>query len=337
MFKLRYPLFVVLGLFVACGGKVLVDENGNPNPGGGAGTDVVLPGTTTGVGTSGSFGTAGSAVAGFYDTGGAYTAGFYGTGGVYVAGGAGFVTTGGAGYSGPCGPVLCPAGAVCCNPQCGICVPAGQGCPAIFCGSGGSGVAGSIGAGGAIGGCGTPDSCLARIPGPSRCSNEQFCLCKSCMCEANMCESDPGCQLIWQCALKVGCSGKSCYTPQTCQPIIDKIGLGSSSMSMFLKLDACDSGTGCASTCPSAVDAGVCASPPPAVQGAACNANSTPDGTECSWACADSRMNTYISKCSGTSCVCNYNGNTICSCKGTGQNRGSACGDCCPSALGWSR
>jgi len=328
MLRLRYPLFVVLGLFVACGGKLLVDENRGGDHGAG-GSVPVLTGAS---GSSGSNGTAGGYTAGFYDTGGAY-----GAGGVYVAGSGGFLTTGVGGFSGPCGPTLCPAGTQCCNPQCGVCVAYGLACPAIACGgSAGSGFGGSVGTAGAFpGGCGTPDSCLARIPGPLRCANEQYCLCKSCMCEANTCESDPGCQQIWQCALKLGCTGKSCYAPQMCQPIIDKIGLGSLSMATYLKLDACEAGSGCAATCTSVVDAGACGNPPPAVGGGKCTAMSGPSVDECSWSCSDSLMNSFVSKCSGTACSCYYNGSLTCSCKG-GIPRGSACGDCCPS-MGWTR
>src|SRR5258707_1362012 len=105
MLRLRYPVFVVLGMFVACGGKVLVDQNGGSDPGTG-GSGIVLPGASgANVGSSGSIGTAGAYVAGSFNAGGASTAGFYGTGGVYTAGSAGFFAAGGGGFS-PCGPTI---------------------------------------------------------------------------------------------------------------------------------------------------------------------------------------------------------------------------------------
>jgi hypothetical protein len=337
MLRLRYPLFVVLAMFVACGGKVLVDQNGGGDQGaGGSGV------ASTSAGTSGSYGTAGAYVAGFYDTGGAYTAGFYGAGGLYaggdggayVAGFAGFYTGGGGGPI-PCGPVLCPLGSQCCSPSCGICTPFGAACPAVVCGGGTAGFAGSFGTGGAPG-CGTFPSCQARIPGPLACPPEAQCLCGSCMCQSNACENDPGCQQIWSCALKFNCHGKQCYSPQSCQPIMDKVGTGSPSMSMYLNLESCRTGSGCATYC-GVVDAGpACASPPPAVGGGACVASGGAPSNECSWACTDLQMNSYISKCSGPTCNCYYNGRLTCTCPGK-FNQGSACGECCPSSPGWTR
>jgi hypothetical protein len=326
MFRLRAPLLVAFGLVVACGGKVLVDESGSRDRG-------TTTGTATTGGTSGSYGIGGAYVAGF-GTAGAYVAG---AAGAYVAGAAGgYVGTGGfagagGGYT-SCGPALCPPGTQCCNASCGICTPIGGGCPAIACGAGGSGIGGAGGTGG--GGCGTPDSCLARIPGALSCKNEELCFCKSCMCEANVCESDAGCEQIWQCALKLNCHSGDCYAPDKCKSIIDSVGL--LSMGMFVKLDACRSGSACAATCTPPVDAGVCLSPPPAA-GGKCDASGPDDaGTDCAWSCVDLKMNTFVSKCSGSECSCLYNGSILCSCKGQ-FNRGSACGQCCPSSMGWFR
>ena len=271
--------------------------------------------TGTGIGVGGYYGTGGSGVAG-----GVAGVGYPGTGGFYGAGGA---------YI-PCGPTNCPAGTQCCNPQCGLCVAVGGGCPAIACGTGGSGIAGSFGVGG---GCGNPASCQGRFPPSPYCPGEAGCVCNSCACPANTCLDDFGCQQILQCALKLNCRGMACYSPQTCKGVIDQFGVGSISMNLALQLDQCRTNSGCDGRCGVGGAAGGplgCPFPPPMI-GGQCSGQYSPDGT-CSEQCFDGNMNSYVAKCSGGICQCVFDGKALCSCfnGGFGGFGGGPCGSCCP-------
>jgi hypothetical protein len=320
MYRLRAPFFVVLALIAACGAKVLVDSSSGDQGGGGSSIGSVGQGGTN-VGTAGSFGTG---AAGAYVAGGG---GFYGTGGFYGEAG-----------SFPCGPRFCSAAAVCCNSQCGICVPPGAGCPAIACGTdGGFGTGGSSGIAGAfgMGDCGgepypNMQACLTLFRGPLPCPQESLCLCNSCTCPAIICLGDLGCQQIWQCALKFNCRGTSCYTPQSCQKVIDQYGMGSPSMNLALRLDRCVAGSGC-DNCGGAVDAGAgCSVLPPPIGGWGCTGSGGPG--QCDRQCRDDQMNTYSTKCANNACTCYYDGQLVCSCFQGPNGFGGSCGTCCP---GW--
>jgi hypothetical protein len=223
---------------------------------------------------------------------------------------------GGAGGFTPCGPIICGPGLRCCNP-CGYCAANGQSCPS--CGTGG--------AGGAGGGCGSVGQCLMPLTGP--CMQRGACMCGVCLCQTHACEGDPGCLEILQCALKMNCSGPSCYTPTTCQPVIDRYGLNSRSFQLALAVDQCATNARCPSGCGvPTVDAGPspCKLPPAPVGMVGCSGAGSPDA--CSQMCTDGAMNSYIAKCANGVCSCFYDGSQTCMCTMTSPN--GTCGSCCP-------
>jgi hypothetical protein len=217
---------------------------------------------------------------------------------------------------------LCGPGLFCCNASCGICVSPGQSCPGIGCGTGGSTGVGGFGGGPS---CGTFGSCMAQLA--SACPERGACVCGGCLCEVAACQRDPGCQQIIGCVMKTNCSGPACYTPQTCQSIIDRYGLNSPSVRMAIAIDNCGARSGCQTRC--SVDAGpACASPPPPAPGPiGCMNSST--GSECYSDCRDAAMNNYLSKCANGTCSCYYNGRQTCMCPMTSPN--GLCSSCCPA------
>jgi len=72
----------------------------------------------------------------------------------------------------------------------------------------------------------------------------QQCLCTSCSSEIVDCFSNFGCALILACAQQSGCQGLSCYSAQTCRPVIDQFGgLTGKSMGAVLSLLSCSVGS----------------------------------------------------------------------------------------------
>ena len=222
----------------------------------------------------------------------------------------------------PCGPNSCGPGFYCCNAGCGICIAPGQVCPDIACGTGGRAGAGGFGGSGS---CGTPGACVMQLAGT--CPQRSTCTCSGCLCEVAACERDVGCQQIIACALKTNCTGPACYTPQTCQSVIDRFGINSPSFNLALAVDNCGRQRGCDGLCN--VDAGpACALPPPPAPGTVgCSGSASIDGRDCSEECRDSSMNDYIAKCSNGTCFCYYNGKQTCACP---MSQNGMCASCCP-------
>ena len=107
--------------------------------------------------------------------------------------------------------------------------------------AGGAGAAGASGVGGEAGNIGE----LCSVLGGNSCA---ACACKSCAPSIQACFSDLGCTGIFICAQQSGCSGLNCYSPSTCQTVIDQAGgLGGASLSKVFALLTC-SGTA-QSTC----------------------------------------------------------------------------------------
>ena len=66
------------------------------------------------------------------------------------------------------------------------------------------------------------------------------CLCKTCSSQIVECFSNFGCALIFACAQQTGCQGISCYSAQTCRPVIDQLGgIGGKAMKGVLSLLTC--------------------------------------------------------------------------------------------------
>ncbi len=313
MFNVRPWLLAGL-IFAACGGREIGGSDGIGG-GGGSGTAGSGGNSSSAVTTGPSTGTAITTTSGVTtgSSGPTTTTTTTTTGGFAGAGGAGGIT--------PCGPISCGPGLSCCNASCGICVTQGQACPAIGCGTGGS-----TGAGGSSP-CGTYEQCVTRLPG--NCSPRSGCLCSACLCQTNACENDSGCQQILGCAFKMNCGGTGCYTPQTCQAIIDHYGLNSRSFQLALQVEQCSQRAACP-RCGVAVDAGpACVFPPPPAGGvSSCSGSGSPDGFECSQVCTDGAMNSYVAKCSNGICNCFYDGRQTCTCSSTVPF--GMCGSCCP-------
>lgn len=69
------------------------------------------------------------------------------------------------------------------------------------------------------GGSGGVAECVAQSE-----SDCEACLCADCFQEYGDCVGDFGCPKILECIDEKGCSGLDCYTPDTCQKVIDKYG-----------------------------------------------------------------------------------------------------------------
>jgi hypothetical protein len=70
------------------------------------------------------------------------------------------------------------------------------------------------------------------------------CLCTTCLPNYQDCKGDHGCWEIIECAVRAGCTGTACYTPQTCMSVIDAV--GNASISTIISMDF---GT-CTAKCP---------------------------------------------------------------------------------------
>ena len=79
--------------------------------------------------------------------------------------------------------------------------------------------ASSTGATTGEGGSGGVAECVAQSE-----SDCEACLCADCFQEYGDCVGDFGCPKILECIDEAGCSGLDCYTPDTCQKVIDKYG-----------------------------------------------------------------------------------------------------------------
>lgn len=69
------------------------------------------------------------------------------------------------------------------------------------------------------GGSGGVAECVAQSQ--TKC---EACLCADCFQSYGDCVGDFGCPKILECIDEVGCSGLDCYTPDTCQKVIDQFG-----------------------------------------------------------------------------------------------------------------
>ncbi|MES1174601.1 MAG: hypothetical protein ABUL62_09735 [Myxococcales bacterium] len=219
----RLLLCACLTLLIGCGARTstLEDELGGQNAGGAAGD----PGYS---GSGGVHLTPGGGA----PSGGAPTAGFGFGGSLPIpAGGApaagapfGGAPAGGFGTGGAAGA---PHGGA---PFAGA--PAG-GAPFAGAPAGGFAGFGAIGGDAGTGGIGE----LCSVLGGSTCAE---CQCKTCAPAIEGCFSDLGCTFIFACAQQTGCNGISCYSPTTCQPVIDQFGgLGGASMKRVFSLLTC--------------------------------------------------------------------------------------------------
>jgi hypothetical protein len=219
----RFVLCACLTLLPGCGARTstLEDELGGQNQGGASG------GTPIGGsnGRGGSNPTAGAGGASF--AGGS----FAGAGGVSFAG-APFGGAGGVHFAGAPSAGAPAAGA-----------PSAGAGGVSFAGSGGISVAGApFGGFGAVAGAPTAGAGgsigeLCSVLGSSTCEQ---CVCKSCAPAIEGCFSDLGCAFIFACAQQTGCQNLGCYSPSTCEPVIDQFGgLGGSSMKKVLSLLTC--------------------------------------------------------------------------------------------------
>jgi hypothetical protein len=212
----RLVVCASLALLIGCGARTstLEEELGGQNAGGAAGGAGLSSGNggappTPGGGPS----TGGVSAAGAPATGGAGTGGSYPfPGGGAPAAGAPVGGSGGISFAG---------------------APAG--------GFGGSfgGFGGSFAGFGAIGGeAGTGGVAeLCSVLGNSSCAE---CQCKTCAPAIDACFADIGCALIFLCAQQTGCNGISCYSPTTCQSVIDQSGgLAGKSLARVFALAAC--------------------------------------------------------------------------------------------------
>jgi hypothetical protein len=92
---------------------------------------------------------------------------------------------------------------------------------------GDDGGAGATGAGGAGGAGGSGNGGEAGSGGGEACVPVdacQECGAMSCPEERAACCSTPGCPTIIACAREHDCNGTDCYTPETCQAVIDENG-----------------------------------------------------------------------------------------------------------------
>jgi hypothetical protein len=105
-------------------------------------------------------------------------------------------------------------------------------------GTGGAPFGGFAGFGAIGGDAGTGGiSQLCGVLGGSTCAE---CQCQTCAPAIEGCFTDPGCTLIFLCAQQTGCTAVSCYSPTTCQPVIDQYGgLGGSAIKKVFSLLTC--------------------------------------------------------------------------------------------------
>lgn len=116
---------------------------------------------------------------------------------------------------------------------------------ASFGGIGGAPVAGAPNGGGGVGGEAGNIGEICSVLGTNTCA---ACECKSCAPSLQACFSDLGCTGIFICAQQTGCSGLSCYSPSTCQAVIDQAGgIGSASLMKVFSLLTCSASS--QSTC----------------------------------------------------------------------------------------
>lgn len=160
------------------------------------------------------------------------------------------------GAAGTCDPNFCPpdpnGGAGCCltpNGPCGV--DRGSGCQGTCSSAACTNSNGPTCCVSADGPCGLISPQGACVPDPcyhpvTLCAR---CLCKTCSAELDKCAVYGGCNLIVGCMLKVACSGLDCYTPQTCQAVIDQNGgLSGPQYAVAQGLLACEQQNSC--TCP---------------------------------------------------------------------------------------
>jgi hypothetical protein len=212
----RLLLCACLTLLIGCGARTstLEDELGGQDAGGASGH----------AGSSSGFGGTQPTPAGGAPFGGPPMAGFGGSlpipGGGAPSAGAPAGGTGGAAGAAPHGGA----------PSAGA--PSG-GAQTAGAPAGGFAGFGAIGGDAGTGGIGE----LCSVLGGSTCAE---CQCKTCAPAIEACFSDLGCTFIFACAQQTGCNGISCYSPKTCQPVIDQFGgLGGSSMKRVFSLLTC--------------------------------------------------------------------------------------------------
>ncbi|MET0791365.1 MAG: hypothetical protein ABW061_07570 [Polyangiaceae bacterium] len=195
-------------MLVGCGARTstLEDEYGGQDAGGDAG----LSGGGSDAGHGGAQPVAGAP-----------------SGGTSTAGVAGF-PIGGSAPVGGAPPVAGAAGAFGGAPTAGATAGGAAGVAGGFAGFGAIG--GEAGTGGAIGQ-------LCAVLGSGSCAQ---CQCNSCAPSIESCFSDVGCAFIFACAQQTGCTGISCYSSATCQPVIDQFGgLGGASIRKVFSLLTC--------------------------------------------------------------------------------------------------
>jgi len=91
------------------------------------------------------------------------------------------------------------------------------------------------------GGSGGVAECVAQSQ-----SNCEACLCADCFQPYGDCVGDFGCPKILECIDEVGCSGLDCYTPDTCQKVIDQFGgLAGASVAYVTALVECAVSASC--------------------------------------------------------------------------------------------
>ena len=119
------------------------------------------------------------------------------------------------------------------------------GAPNADAGFGGSGAVGGVAVAGAPNGgsagsfAGQPGTIgeLCTVLGSNSCA---ACECTSCAPSLQACFSDLGCAEIFICAQQTGCTGITCYSPSTCQSVIDQAGgLGGASLKEVFSLLTC--------------------------------------------------------------------------------------------------
>ncbi len=102
---------------------------------------------------------------------------------------------------------------------------------------GGVGAAPAAGAPNAGGGEGGTVGELCSVLGGNTCA---ACECTSCAPSLQACFGDFGCAGIFICAQQTGCTGLGCYSPATCQSVIDQAGgIGSASLKKVFSLLTC--------------------------------------------------------------------------------------------------
>lgn len=91
------------------------------------------------------------------------------------------------------------------------------------------------------GGAGGVAECIAQSQ--TEC---EACLCSDCFQAYGDCVGDFGCPRIFECMDATGCSGLDCYTPDTCQTVIDRFGgLTGASIAYVAGLIECAVGAAC--------------------------------------------------------------------------------------------